>query len=89
MNTLEITAQVIAAVLIITGFLWGVARGIIKLVRFGIRVERSLIAVETELRPNGGGSLRDRVDQLNLQHQDIMNALTGINNRLNIVEDHQ
>lgn len=88
MDAVNLTAEIVGAILLIAGFLWAVARGIIKLVRFGIRVERSLIAVETELRPNGGSSLRDRVDQLGLQHQEIMTALAGINARLNNVE-HQ
>lgn len=82
MDTLNITVEIVGAILLIAGFLWAVARGVIKLVRFGIRVERSLIAVETQLRPNGGESLRDRVDQLATQHNQIMSALATIERRV-------
>jgi hypothetical protein len=39
-------------------------------------------AVERELRPNGGESLRDRVDHLTHQHGSIINKLEQIETRI-------
>jgi hypothetical protein len=58
---------------------WRVGR---RVVLFGDRLERSMKAVERELRPNGGESLRDRVDQLTHQHGSILNKLEQIETRI-------
>ena len=52
----------VGAVLAALGVIW---RGVLHpIVRFFKRLETTMTFVETELKPNGGGSLRDAIDKL-------------------------
>jgi hypothetical protein len=47
------------------------------------RIQRSVEAVEAELRPNGGSSLRDAIDRLEKQHESLATRIDFIDLKLN------
>ena len=84
--TQEIATDVVV-VPTIAAFVIATIRVVVRIIRFCLRLERSVLAVERELRPNGGESLRDRVDQLGQQHQTLIGTLGTIERRLFNLEE--
>jgi hypothetical protein len=84
--TQEIATDVVV-VTTIAAFVIATIRVVVRIIRFCLRLERSVLAVERELRPNGGESLRDRVDQLGQQHQTLIGTLGTIERRLFNLEE--
>jgi hypothetical protein len=86
----EWTQNLATDVVVITtilAFLVALVRVGIRVMRFCLRLERSILAVERELKPNGGESLRDRVDQLGKQHHSLIGTLAAIERRLFHLEE--
>lgn len=78
-NTLAGDLLTIGVIMTAALTVWRVTR---RIILFGDRLERSMIAVERELKPNGGESLRDQVDELTKHHNKIITKLEQIETRI-------
>lgn len=79
MNFLAVPLLTIAGIITSLGIIY---RGLVRpIYRWARRLTDTVTTVEAQMRPNGGSSLRDAIDNLT-------SSISRIDERLTLVEDH-
>lgn len=79
MNFLAVPLLTIAGIITSLGIIY---RGLVRpIYRWAKRLTDTVTTVEAQMRPNGGSSLRDAIDNLT-------SSISRIDERLTLVEDH-